>query len=75
MFICVGRDSVVCIATRYGLNGAGIEFWWGEIFRTLSDALGLVEHPTQWILGLFPRGRPWLGVEHPTHLAPRLKIE
>jgi hypothetical protein len=35
----VGRDSVVGIATRYGLYGPGIESRWGggEIFRTSSD--------------------------------------
>jgi hypothetical protein len=75
MFICVGHDSVVGIATCYGLDGPGIEFWWGQIFRTLSDDLGLAEQPTQWILDLFPTGGLWRDVEHPTHLAPRLKIE
>ena len=29
-----GPDSVVCIATAYGLDGPGIESRWGEIFRT-----------------------------------------
>ena len=34
----VGRDSSVGIASRYGLDGAGIEFrWGGEIFRTRPD--------------------------------------
>ena len=32
-------DSVVGIATRYGMEGLGIESWWGEIFRTYSDGL------------------------------------
>ena len=33
-----GRDSSVGIATRYGLDGPGIESrWWGEIFRTGPD--------------------------------------
>jgi hypothetical protein len=32
-----GRDSSVGIATRYGLDGPGIESLWGEIFRTLPD--------------------------------------
>jgi hypothetical protein len=34
----VSRDSVVNIVTRYGLDGLGIESWWGrdfEIFCTL----------------------------------------
>ena len=33
------RDSVVAIATRYGLEGPGIESRWGEIFRTYPDRL------------------------------------
>ena len=33
-----GRDSSVGIATRYGLDGPGIESrWGGEIFRTRPD--------------------------------------
>jgi hypothetical protein len=30
----LGRDSVVGIATRYGLDSPGIESRWDEIFRT-----------------------------------------
>jgi hypothetical protein len=33
------RDSVVGIATRYGLEGPGIESRLGEIFRTYPDRL------------------------------------
>ena len=34
----MGRDSAVGIATRYGLDGPGIESrWGGEIFRILPD--------------------------------------
>jgi hypothetical protein len=33
----VGRDSSVGIATRYGLDGPGIESRWGEIFRIRPD--------------------------------------
>ena len=32
-----GPGSVVGIATAYGLDGPGIEFRWGEIFRTSPD--------------------------------------
>jgi hypothetical protein len=32
-------DSVVSTATRYGLEGPGIEFRWGEILRTYPDRL------------------------------------
>ena len=43
IYICVcvcvskGRDSSVGIATRYRLYGPGIEFRWGEFFRTRPD--------------------------------------
>jgi hypothetical protein len=33
------RNSIVGIATRYGLEGPGIESRWGEIFRTYPDRL------------------------------------
>ena len=33
----VGRDSSVGMATRYGLDGPGIESRWGEVFRTSPD--------------------------------------
>jgi len=28
----VGWDNVVGIATRYGLDSPGVEFWWGQDF-------------------------------------------
>ena len=40
IWVCVyirGRDSSVGIATRYGLNGPGIESGGGEIFRILQN--------------------------------------
>ena len=33
----MGWDSIVGIATRYGLDGPGVDFWWGEIFCTSPD--------------------------------------
>jgi hypothetical protein len=45
----VGRDSVDGIATRYRLDGPGIESWWGRDFPYLSrPALGLNHSPVQW---------------------------
>ena len=32
----LGRDTVVDIATRYGMDGPGIESWWGEDFPQQS---------------------------------------
>ena len=37
IFYVLGRDSSVGIATRYGLDGPGIESRWGEIFRIRPD--------------------------------------
>jgi len=49
----VGRDSSVCIATRYGLDGPGIESRWGRHFPHPSiPALGPTQPPIQWVPGL-----------------------
>ena len=46
-----GRDSSVGIATRYGLDGPGIELHWGARFS--GPALGPTQPPVQWVPGLF----------------------
>ena len=75
IFICSrgsleGRDSSVGIATRYGLDGPGIESRWGRDFPHPSrPALGA--HPASYTLvtGSFPGvKRPRRGVDHPLHL-------
>jgi hypothetical protein len=49
----VGRDSSVCIATRYGLKGPGIESQWGRDYPPLSkQTLGPTQPPIQWVSGL-----------------------
>jgi hypothetical protein len=54
----MGRDSVVGIATRYGLDGPGIESRWGRDFSQPSrPALGPTLPPIQWVPGLFPGGK------------------
>ena len=45
----VGRDSVVGIATRYELDGPGIESRWGRDFPTRP--------PIQWVPSLFLGGK------------------
>jgi hypothetical protein len=53
----VGRDRVDGIATRYGLDGPGIESQWGQDFlHTSRPDLGPIQPPIQWIPGLFPVG-------------------
>ena len=75
----VGRDNSVGIATRYGLDGSGIESRWGRDFPHPSRlTLGLTQPPVQWIPGLFPGGKAdgaWRGFNHPSHLAPMFKKE
>ena len=49
--------SSVGVATGYGLDDPVIEFRWGRDFPQLSRlALGLIQPPVQWVLGLF-RGK------------------
>jgi hypothetical protein len=69
------RDSVVSIATRYGLEGPGIESRWGEIFRTCPDRLR--GSPSLQYNGyrVFPGGKGGRGVMLTTHplLVPTLR--
>jgi hypothetical protein len=72
-----GRDSSVGAATRYGMDGPGIESRLGARFsKTIQTSL--VAHPTSHTMGTgsFPGvKRPERGVDHSPHLAPRLKKE
>jgi hypothetical protein len=57
-FFGVGRHSSVCKATRYGLDGPGIESRWWRGFPYLSRrALGLTKPPIQCVLGLSLGGK------------------
>jgi hypothetical protein len=74
-FLC--RDSSVGIATRYGLDGPGIESRWGARFSAPVQ-VGLGAHPASYTMGTgsFP-GYSGQGVAlttHP-HLEPRLRKE
>jgi len=48
-----GSGSAVNITTGYGLDGPGIESWWGRDFPHLSRlALRSTQPPVQWVPGL-----------------------
>ena len=54
----VSRDSAVGIATRYGLDGSGIEYRWGRDFPHPSrHARGPTQPPVRWVMSLFPDGK------------------
>ena len=63
----VDRDSSVGIATRYGIDGPGIESRWKRDFPHSSrPALGPTQPPTQWYRDSVPRvKRPRRGINHP----------
>jgi len=73
----VGRDSSVGIATRYWLDGPGIGFRWGARLSAPVQT-GPEAFPASCtmdngsFLGLKQPGR---SVDHPPHLALRLKKE
>jgi hypothetical protein len=62
----VGRDSSVGMATRYGLNGSGIESYWRErLSAPLQTGPGDYPASCTVVTGLFPGvKRPGRGVEH-----------
>jgi hypothetical protein len=65
----------VVIATRYELDGPGIQSRWGWDFPHPSrPVLGPIQNPIQWVSVLFPRiKRPGRGVDHPLPLNAEVK--
>ena len=77
IIIIIDRYSSVSIATRKGLDDPEIESRWGAIFSATVQT-GTGAHPASYTVGnwSFPViKRPGRGVDHPPHLAPRLKKE
>jgi hypothetical protein len=53
-----GRDSSVGIATRYGLDGPGIEYHWGQDYpRPSRPNLGPTQSPVKWVPCVFFEGK------------------
>ena len=65
-FKLVGRDIAVGVATRYGLDGPGIESWWGKIFRTRPNRPWVLPNLLCNEYRVFPGGYsgPGRGVDH-----------
>ena len=58
LFIYMGRYSSVGLATRYGVDGPGIERRWGRDNPHPSrPALGPTHPSIQWVPGLFAGGK------------------
>ena len=65
------RNGVVGIATRYGLEGPGIEYWWRQDFPHLSrPAPRPIQPPVQWVPGLSQGGKGGQSVALATHPHP-----
>ena len=73
-----GRDSSVSIATRYEMDGLGIESRWGggggEVFCTLQTGPGTHPGSYNWSLEEVKRQRRVEFTTHP-YLVPKLKKE
>jgi hypothetical protein len=70
----VGRDSIVGIATRYGLDGPGIESRCGrDIQHTSRQSLGLIQPYTMVTVSFPGVKRPERGVDHPTSSSAEVK--
>ena len=68
---CVGRDSSVGIATRYRLDGPGIESRWGG-----ADCPRPGDHPASYTMGtgsILGLKRPECGVDHPPASSAEVK--
>jgi hypothetical protein len=74
--VCSGRDSVVSIATLYGLDSPGIEPVAARFSTPVQAGPGA--NPASYTMGTgsFPGVKqPRREVDHPPHLAPKLKKE
>ena len=67
-------DNSVGTASRYVVEGTGIEFRWGQGITPVQS--GHAAHPSSYTMGTGSSPgvkRPGSGVDHPPYLAPRLK--
>jgi len=72
----MSRDSVVSVATRYGMGGPDIEFRWGEARFSATVQTGTDAHPDTYTMGTgsFPVvKRPERGDDYPTPSSAEVK--
>jgi hypothetical protein len=63
------------IVTGYGMDGPGIDFWWGEIFSTVQTGPGANPASCTVGTGSFPGvKRPGRGAEHPPLVESSLRM-
>jgi len=79
IYLFVGRDSVVGIATRYGLDGPGIEARWGAKYSAPSQT-GPGAYPASYTVGtlLFPGGKSagaWRWTPTPSSAEVKERVE
>jgi hypothetical protein len=70
------KISVVGIATRYGLEGQGIESrYWRDFTYPSRPTLGPTQPPIRWGTGSFPGGGETAGrgVKHPLQSSAEVK--
>jgi len=74
--MCDGRDDVVTTATRYGLDGLGIESQWGRYIPRPSRPSS-VAHSDSYSMGtvsFLGVKRPGRGADHPTPSSAEIKV-
>jgi hypothetical protein len=80
ILVIVGRDSSVGIATRYGMDGPGIESRWRARFSAPVQTgrpwgLPSLLYNGYWVSPGGKAAGAWRGVDHPPHLVPPLEKE
>ena len=68
----MGWDGVVGIAARYGLDGLGIESWWGQNFFSPVQT-DLRAHPASYTMGTRFLSQGYMAL--PTHPSSSAEVK
>ena len=80
IFMRRGKNRAIGIATRYSLDGPGIESRWGRDFPHSSRlALEPTQPPIQWVPGHFPGGKAagawrWLTTQSSVEVKEKVEL-